>query len=63
MPTNADNAAACAGCGASFVCGARTGAAECWCAQLAALTPVPGRGCLCRACLERALAQAEKREA
>jgi len=28
----------------------------CWCASLPPLAPVTGRGCLCRACLERELA-------
>jgi Cysteine-rich CWC len=47
----------CARCGAAFGCGAG-GAAPCWCAALPPLEPVPGRGCLCRACLERELAVA-----
>ncbi|HEX6298706.1 MAG TPA: cysteine-rich CWC family protein [Burkholderiales bacterium] len=41
----------CAGCGASFHCGRDEGR-RCWCAELPPLTPVPGRGCLCRACLQ-----------
>src|SRR6266851_4517813 len=45
--------ARCPVCGAQFECGA--GQAECWCAVLPALTPIPGRGCLCRRCLEEEL--------
>ncbi|TMH86207.1 MAG: hypothetical protein E6H44_12705 [Betaproteobacteria bacterium] len=43
----------CPVCGAQFECGA--GEAECWCAALPSLTPIPGRGCLCRRCLEEEL--------
>jgi hypothetical protein len=45
----------CARCGAAFACGAGS-AGPCWCASLPALEPVPGRGCLCRTCLEQELA-------
>ena len=48
----------CEVCGAAFACGMQAGQEPCWCASLAALKPVPGRGCLCRACLERELAVA-----
>ncbi|HYY60064.1 MAG TPA: cysteine-rich CWC family protein [Burkholderiales bacterium] len=40
---------ACARCGAPFACGADE--AGCWCEKLPPLEPVPGRGCLCPACL------------
>jgi cysteine-rich CWC protein len=40
-------------CGAQFECGA--GEAECWCAALPGLAPIPGRDCLCRSCLEEEL--------
>jgi Cysteine-rich CWC len=47
----------CASCGTPFACGMQAGHRSvemqpCWCAALPALAPVPGRGCLCRACLE-----------
>ena len=47
----------CARCGTPFTCGMQAGdrSAElppCWCAGLPPLEPVPGRGCLCRQCLE-----------
>lgn len=42
----------CARCGGTFVCGMLAGASECWCVSLPPLTPSPGRGCLCRACLD-----------
>ena len=41
----------CARCGAPFVCGMQAGTKPCWCASLPAIEPVPGRDCLCRACL------------
>jgi hypothetical protein len=44
----------CARCGAEFHCG-RNDEEECWCAGLPPLTPVPGRACLCRRCLEEEL--------
>ena len=43
----------CPACGASFHCGKDE--ARCWCVDLPALKPVPGLGCLCRACLEAAV--------
>ncbi|HLE67952.1 MAG TPA: hypothetical protein VI730_12465 [Burkholderiales bacterium] len=33
----------------------QTGVENCWCARLPPVEPVPGRGCLCRACLEEEL--------
>jgi hypothetical protein len=33
------------------------GKEACWCASLPPLSPVPGRGCLCRACLEKELSE------
>ena len=57
MSTSGDSIATCAACGAPFVCGARAGSRACWCADLPPLEPVPGHGCLCRDCLERALAE------
>jgi hypothetical protein len=54
-PTSAEQLAECALCGAPFVCGAQSGAPDCWCRELASLVPVPGRGCLCRDCLEQEL--------
>ncbi|HEY2338674.1 MAG TPA: cysteine-rich CWC family protein [Burkholderiales bacterium] len=41
----------CARCGTPFTCGADE--PHCWCENLPPLEPVPGRDCLCRACLER----------
>ena len=32
-------------------CAGASGEAHCWCENLPALDPVPGRGCLCRNCL------------
>jgi nicotinate-nucleotide--dimethylbenzimidazole phosphoribosyltransferase len=48
--------ARCPGCGASFGC-AIDAAGGCWCATLPTLgaAPVPGLGCLCPACLGRAI--------
>ena len=43
----------CARCGAAFECGRNE--ESCWCETLPALTPVPGRSCLCRECLEEEL--------
>ncbi|MDX1593128.1 MAG: cysteine-rich CWC family protein [Gammaproteobacteria bacterium] len=53
-------ASRCAACGAPFHCG-RDDAEPCWCARdYPPLLPLPGSdtalGCLCPACLERALA-------
>ncbi|HEX9397465.1 MAG TPA: cysteine-rich CWC family protein [Burkholderiales bacterium] len=56
----ADARAACARCGTVFLCGmqaAGENSAPCWCAGLPPLRPLPGRGCLCRECLEFELAQ------
>ncbi|HJV10612.1 MAG TPA: cysteine-rich CWC family protein [Burkholderiales bacterium] len=39
----------CARCGALFACGRNQ--ARCWCAALPRLEPLPGRSCLCPACL------------
>ncbi|MEW6687926.1 MAG: cysteine-rich CWC family protein [Pseudomonadota bacterium] len=47
--------ASCARCGAAFHCGMQAGEERCWCSDLPPLAPVPGRGCLCRACLEEEL--------
>ncbi|HEX4927197.1 MAG TPA: cysteine-rich CWC family protein [Burkholderiales bacterium] len=47
-------------CGRSFECGAASG--DCWCADLPALKPVPGRGCLCPACLEAELKARSERD-
>jgi hypothetical protein len=47
----------CANCGKPFTCGMQSGTKDCWCAGLPALEPEPGRGCLCRVCLELALAE------
>ncbi|HEX9431508.1 MAG TPA: cysteine-rich CWC family protein [Burkholderiales bacterium] len=44
---------ACARCGRTFQCGAPDGG--CWCAGLPALEPLPGRDCLCQACLQEEL--------
>jgi hypothetical protein len=48
----------CSRCGAPFTCGMQVGKEPCWCAALPPLAPLPGRGCLCRPCLEAALAAA-----
>jgi len=54
----------CARCGAEFACGMQSaemrGEPRCWCAELPPLDPAPGRGCLCRACLEEALKETWK---
>jgi hypothetical protein len=47
---NQETSERCAACGAAFHCGKDED--RCWCVDLPALTPVPGRGCLCRACLQ-----------
>ena len=45
----------CAVCGAPFRCGRDE--AECWCTGLPPLQEIsPDLGCLCRSCLEKALA-------
>jgi len=46
----------CSACGAGFVCGYAAGLPQCWCASqplLPARLIVPGRHCLCPACLAR----------
>jgi hypothetical protein len=58
----------CARCGAPFTCGMQAGHSSdemqpCWCAALPPLEPVPGRGCLCRRCLEDELKAAHDRAA
>jgi len=58
----------CARCGAPFTCGMQAGDRSdelqpCWCAGLPPLEPVPGRGCLCRRCLEDELKAATDRAA
>lgn len=57
----------CAQCGAPFRCGMEGGDAECWCASLPPLLPVPAAstadsaaGCLCPACLQARLELAQK---
>ncbi|HEX7249891.1 MAG TPA: cysteine-rich CWC family protein [Burkholderiales bacterium] len=52
LPEKPEAGTRCARCGAEFPCGMQAGERECWCASLPPLTPVPGRGCLCRNCLE-----------
>ena len=46
---------ACAGCGASFLCGAEAGLATCWCMEkpTGLCEPVAGAGCYCPACLDQ----------
>jgi hypothetical protein len=53
LEATAQNPDRCARCGAPFHCGKVE--RQCWCASLAALTPVPGQACLCRTCLEEEL--------
>ena len=55
----------CAQCGAEFRCGMEGGDAECWCASLPPLLPVPpaesviaAASCLCPACLQARLSLA-----
>ena len=55
----------CPQCGAQFRCGMESGDAECWCAALPALLPLPAKAdpaapatCLCPACLKGRLAKA-----
>ena len=51
--------ARCGNCGAPFTCGLAAGCAECWCAALPNVVPVPQVdatvSCLCPACLEAAV--------
>ena len=47
-----ENETRCARCGAVFTCGMQAGQEPCWCAELPAIEPVPGRNCLCQACLK-----------
>ncbi|MDA8257625.1 MAG: cysteine-rich CWC family protein [Betaproteobacteria bacterium] len=57
----------CARCGAPFRCGMEAGDAECWCAGMPPLLPVPAAsaavGCLCPACLQARLEQARQERA
>ncbi|MDZ4255015.1 MAG: cysteine-rich CWC family protein [Sulfuritalea sp.] len=53
----------CAQCGAQFRCGMEAGDAQCWCASLPPLLPLPApvegaapATCLCPACLRQKLA-------
>jgi len=55
LQSNPKNPENCARCGAPFHCGKDED--RCWCETLPPLTPVPGRGCLCRKCLEEELKQ------
>lgn len=60
----------CPECGSAFVCGMAAGDAECWCARLPPLLPVPALAaapldisgakvcCLCPVCLQRKFDQA-----
>ena len=41
----------CAACGEAFGCGSVEGKTSCWCADLPAVMPVEGKGCLCPKCL------------
>jgi hypothetical protein len=50
----------CSRCGAAFTCGTLAGEKRCWCEALPPLVPVPGRGCLCRDCLEEELRRASQ---
>jgi hypothetical protein len=50
----------CSVCGASFRCGALSAEERCWCMAMPPLVLVPGRGCLCRACLEEELREKSK---
>ncbi|MBI3094950.1 MAG: cysteine-rich CWC family protein [Rhodocyclales bacterium] len=52
----------CAQCGAQFRCGMEAGDAQCWCASLPPLLPLPAPAdaaapatCLCPACLKQKL--------
>lgn len=42
----------CAACGELFGCGNVEGKTSCWCADLPAVMPVEGAGCLCPKCLK-----------
>lgn len=51
----------CGNCRQPLACGLRAGEADCWCAALPPLTPLPGRDCLCPDCLALEVrAQAER---
>jgi iron complex transport system substrate-binding protein len=52
----------CPKCGVEFSCGPEPGKESCWCDQLPPLgsPPNPERGCLCRACLAKAVAECGK---
>lgn len=47
----------CARCGAVFGCGNLEGKTSCWCAELPAVMPVTGEGCLCPKCLKAEVAK------
>ena len=51
--------ARCSRCDSAFSCGMLAGVQSCWCARLPPIAPVPGRGCLCPACLEEELRQSK----
>lgn len=55
---DASRAQPCARCGAPLVCAGRQALAECWCAAYPHVLSIPGANatCLCRACLEQAIA-------
>ncbi|MBM3367039.1 MAG: cysteine-rich CWC family protein [Betaproteobacteria bacterium] len=42
----------CSRYGAAFTCGAVSGSETCWCMARPPVAPVPGRTCLCPACLD-----------
>src|SRR4051794_18358058 len=46
----------CSACGEKFGCGGAEGKSSCWCAELPAVLPVTGDGCLCPKCLKAELA-------
>ncbi|MFZ4535077.1 cysteine-rich CWC family protein [Propionivibrio sp.] len=49
----------CAGCGASFVCGAVAGLATCWCMEKPAVyfAAEAGGSCYCPACLDKRVSE------
>jgi hypothetical protein len=59
---SAETNARCGNCGAAFTCGLAAGCAECWCAALPNVVPVPRvdsrASCLCPACLAAAVQKA-----
>ena len=58
IPAATGRIARCPECAAEFRCGADAGGGECWCASFPVLSPLrlPLRGCLCPACLAKAVA-------